>query len=141
MHRQPFSILMADDDLEDLELLEAAIRDQHTNATFHKVTSGRAVLRLLKGLHEKDLPCLIVLDYNMPELTGAEVLVELAKSTRYQWVAKVILSTSNSPGYVKECRNLGAIDYLVKPTSLVGMREVVHKLMTYCERTGPSPGK
>jgi CheY-like chemotaxis protein len=140
MTPQPFTVLMADDDIEDIELMEDAIRGVRSDVQLQKVMNGRAVLRYLEGKPDDQLPCLIILDYNMPELNGSEVLLELSREPRYQSIAKVVFSTSNAPAYIKECRNNGAIEYFVKPTSMEDLEKIVQKLMDYCRVKSPSNG-
>jgi CheY-like chemotaxis protein len=132
MASQPSTILMADDDVEDLELIEEAIRSHSRNLGFHKVPNGKAALDYLLSQSDDQLPCLIILDYSMPELNGAQVLAELSKEPRYDRISKIILSTSNAPIHIKECKDKGANDYLVKPTNMNELNTIVHKLMAYC---------
>jgi len=132
MSGQPFTILMADDDLEDLELMEEAIRDFNPDFQFHKVTNGIAALKYLGAQADHNLPCLIILDYNMPELNGSQLLVELCKEPRYEHIPKVIFSTSDAPAHVQECKDNGATEYFVKPTNMRDLNLVVQKLMVYC---------
>ena len=72
MPSEPLSILMVDDDSEDLELIGDAIRTVESDARLHMLTSSRSALEYLDSTSE--LPCLIVLDYNMPEMNGAQLL-------------------------------------------------------------------
>jgi CheY-like chemotaxis protein len=132
MTSQPFTILMADDDREDLELMEEAMREYNSDVHFYKVYNGRAVLEYLESKPDDDLPCLVVLDYNMPELTGSEVLLELKKHRRYRHITKIIFSTSNAPTHIKQCKDNGAIEYFVKPTNMNDLKQIVQKLMSYC---------
>ena len=128
----PFTILMADDDREDIEIMEEAIKDQNGDVHFHKVFNGKAVLEYLHSKSQDQLPCLIVLDYNMPELNGSQVLFELNKNNRYHKIKKVIFSTANAPMHMKECRDNGADEYLVKPTNMSDLQQIAQKLLTYC---------
>jgi CheY-like chemotaxis protein len=132
MMRQPFIVLMADDDIEDIEMVEDAIKSLRSDVQFHKVMNGKAVLKFLDERTHSQLPCLIILDYNMPELNGSQVLAALCQHLRYQSISKVIFSTSNAPQHIKECRDNGALDYFVKPTNTKELEKVVEKLMTYC---------
>lgn len=132
MTSQRFTILMADDDTEDLELMEEALREYNSDVHFHKVNNGRAVLEYLESIPDDNLPCLVILDYNMPELTGSEVLLELNKDRRYRHITKIIFSTSNAPMHIKECKDNGAVEYFVKPTNMNDLKQIVRKLMAYC---------
>jgi len=132
MASRAFSILMADDDIEDLELMEEAIRELHPDSRFHKVHNGMAALRYLQTRNDDDLPCLVILDYNMPEMNGAEVLSELSKEPRFKHLSKIILSTSSAPAHIKECKDKGAAEYFVKPTNMKDLNRIVQKLVAYC---------
>jgi CheY-like chemotaxis protein len=137
MPTTPLTILMADDDFEDLELIESAITTIQPDAELHKVTNGQAVIDFLANQPDAKLPCLIILDYNMPELTGSEVLAVIKKEKRYDVIPKVILSTSNTPAYIHECMNNGATEYFVKPDNMPELRKLAKKMLNYCT-TGTS---
>ena len=78
------------------------------------------------------LPCLLVLDYNMPELNGAEILLELKKDRRYDSIPKVIWSTSGSDTYKSICLALGAKDYIMKPSNVKDFEDTVRHIVSYC---------
>jgi CheY-like chemotaxis protein len=123
---------MADDDLEDIELMETAIVTIEPSVSFHKVVNGRAVIDYLERQNENELPCLIILDYNMPELTGSEVLAVICKEKRYESIPKIILSTSSTSAYINECMKNGATEYFVKPDNMIALSTMAKKLLNYC---------
>jgi CheY-like chemotaxis protein len=137
MPTTPLTILMADDDIEDLELIQSAITNIEPGADLHKVTNGQAVIDFLANQPDANLPCLIILDYNMPELTGSQVLAVIRKEKRYELIPKVILSTSNTPAYIHECIKNGATEYFVKPDNMPDLTKLAKKMLNYC-RTGTS---
>lgn len=124
-------ILLADDDSEDLELIGESILSLQPEAELHTVLNGRAVIDYLGKLKDNELPCLIILDYNMPELNGSQVLSEISHP-RYQVIPKVILSTSNALAHMHECKVNGATEYFVKPNTMSGLNEIVGKILSYC---------
>jgi DNA-binding response OmpR family regulator len=81
--------------------------------------------------HENELPCLIILDYNMPGLNGAEILKELSLVNKYNDIPKIIWSTSRSNTYRDTCLELGAIDYIVKPSRMKDLISVVRYMLSY----------
>ncbi|HYE53948.1 MAG TPA: response regulator [Chitinophagaceae bacterium] len=134
MPDNPITILLADDDLEDLELIETAISSLQPKAILHTVTTGKAVIQYLSNQPDGELPCIIILDYNMPELTGSQVLSIICGQKRYDHIPKIVLSTSNAPHYLQECLNNGATEYLVKPNNMAGLIRLAEKMLDYCGR-------
>ena len=124
---------MADDDPEDIELIEDAILSLEPKAKLHKFSDGHSALEYLHAASDDDLPCLIILDYNMPELNGSEVLSFMKSKKRYNPIPKVVLSTSNAYIHEHECINNGAAEYIVKPDNVKGLEVVAKKLLTYCK--------
>ena len=86
MSPQALHILIADDDAEDLELLEESLLNAKANAVLSIVKSGKAVLEFLKAASDDTLPSLIVLDYSMPELNGLQVLSIVSNDPRYETI-------------------------------------------------------
>jgi CheY-like chemotaxis protein len=125
-------ILLADDDVEDLELLEGAILDLDTLSKIHAVSNGKLVLDYLEKATDDQLPCLIVLDYNMPEMNGAEVLQEICNKARYKKIPKVIWSTSNNNAYIQECLSKGATTYFVKPATNKQLQDLAREMLDFC---------
>lgn len=127
------TILMADDDLEDMEMMEDVITAIEPKAVLHKVDSGKAAIDYLNSQPGSKLPCLIILDYNMPELKGSEVLEVIRKDNRYKGIPKVILSTSNTKAYIEECIRHGATEYFVKPHNLDDLTKIAKQMLNYCK--------
>ena len=69
----------------------------------------------------------------MPELNGAEILKSLHGNNRIGNVPKVIWSTSNAPAYKNLCLELGARDYLVKPSKISMLEDMVKHMLSYCD--------
>lgn len=135
MPQAPKVILLADDDLDDQELLEEAILQLEPSAEVHTVMSGRQVVEYLQQCNGGDLPCLIILDYNMPEASGAEVLQLLCNDARYLNIPKVIWSTSNAPAHIQDCLDKGASWYFVKPAKLSQLTSLAEKMLALCGAT------
>jgi CheY-like chemotaxis protein len=73
-------ILLADDDLDDQELLEEAFLHIEPEAEIHTVLSGKILIEYLPNCLNKHLPCLIVFDYNMPGMNAPEILDDLCEN-------------------------------------------------------------
>lgn len=125
-------ILIADDDLEDLELIEEAFINASPAVQLFKFTNGKSAIEYLNTVQDRELPCLMVLDYNMPEINGSEMLSYMKGHGRYSDIPKVVLSTSNAPRHIHECMSHGATDYLVKPDNIKELNLLAQKLLNLC---------
>ena len=131
----PKLILFGEDDIDDEELLKEIFLSHDDSFTLQFVNKGQQLLLLMESMPDDRLPCLLVLDYNMPGLNGAEILQELNKNPRYARVPKLIWSTSGSEVYKKNCLELGANDYLIKPSSVNGLLEIIKYMVASCSKS------
>jgi CheY-like chemotaxis protein len=122
-------VFIADDDLEDCEMLEEALQKVDATVQTRVFTDGRQMLTHLQNASDQDLPKYLILDYNMPHLTGCQVLHEIAGEPRYNGITKYILSTSSSPQYMSECRENGANAYFVKPNTIQELTALASRML------------
>ena len=125
-------ILLGEDDIDDEELLREVFTRIDPTFSLEFVNNGRSLIARLLELEKRGMPCLIVLDYNMPTLNGAEILQELRGLHRFDHVPKIIWSTSNSETYKTICLHLGACDYVTKPSNMQGLTEVARYMLSFC---------
>ena len=125
-------IFLAEDDIDDQELLVEAFAHLDKTVDVKAVNNGKKALSFLENLSPGQAPCLIVLDYNLPELSGAEILEKLNKSGRFENVTKIVWSTSNSPIYRTMCVALGAKAYFVKPNDISSINKLAELMLQMC---------
>lgn len=125
-------ILLADDDKEDIELLEETIASLEPQTKIHAVTSGKMALTYLETQTNGELPSLIVLDYNMQDMNGAQVLEQIRTQPRYEKIPKIVWSTSNADEYRKECIAKGATAYFVKPSTNKDLENQAKEMLNMC---------
>ncbi|HSF45328.1 MAG TPA: response regulator [Chitinophagaceae bacterium] len=114
---KPRIIAFVDDDPDDLELLTEAFLHEDNTLDIRVFTSGRQLFNAICSYHRSDYPHLFIVDYNMPEQSGAEIIEVLCQNNLLKQVPKVILSTSDSHFYQKICKEKGADYYFKKPNS------------------------
>ncbi|HEY0057955.1 MAG TPA: response regulator [Flavisolibacter sp.] len=132
----PF-IFLAEDDVDDQELLIEAFTAQSQSLKIQTATNGKKAALFLDELSDDALPCLIVLDYNLPEVDGAQLLELLTSKKRYDEIPKVVWSTSNSPLYKRLCLEMGAKAYFVKPNDLKGIQTLAKEMLAFCGTAKP----
>lgn len=125
-------ILLGEDDPDDQEMLKEVFLgiDEDYHLTFAE--TGEQILSFLGKLRDDQLPCLIVLDYNMPGLNGADILKELNANPRYEHIPRVIWSTSGSDQFRTKCLDLGAADYIIKPSNVKSLEETARYMLSVC---------
>ena len=126
-------ILIGEDDRDDEDLLKEIFTSIDNSLTLVFVHNGRKLMTDLEQMKRSSLPSLIILDYNMPEMNGAEILARLKQNDRYATIPKVIWSTSNSDTYRRLCMESGANDYIIKPSNVKELTDVVRYMLSLSE--------
>lgn len=122
-------VFLAEDDLDDQEMLTEAMKQLDNSVEFIIANTGSKAFELIKKWPEEKKLSLIILDYNLPEMSGAELLSRMKEQNLFENVPKVVWSTSNSPVYQKKCLDAGALSYIVKPTGIAGIRSIAKELI------------
>lgn len=112
-------ILIIDDDVEDRFLIEIAFKDIGFGGDITFAEDGIKALTALTGAvsGNKDLPKLLVLDLNMPRMSGTELLKQIKEHPDYKNIQVVIFSTAISEWDRAECVKYGVTNYVVKPVT------------------------
>lgn len=95
------------------------------------IGTGSKVMTYLEKLEDRELPDLILLDFNMPEFTGVEILEQMGNVQRYSPIPKLLWSTSKNSVLKNECHRYGAEDFLVKPSSIKELDEIVRYILSF----------
>ncbi|HYE54233.1 MAG TPA: response regulator [Chitinophagaceae bacterium] len=125
-------ILIAEDDEDDREFIKLAFKKAATTQSLQMASNGQEVLDCLGKLPEKEFPCLIVLDLNMPVLDGLQTLEALNEKPDFRKIPKVIFTTSGSDEDKARCLSKGASDYFVKPHNMSEIVKTVETMLRYC---------
>jgi CheY-like chemotaxis protein len=127
------SIFLAEDDIDDQEFLTEALKSLDTSIDIHVESSGERAITYLESLPTGQTPCLIILDYNLPLVSGHQILESIGEIEKYRNVTKVVWSTSNSSHYEQICLNSGAAAYFVKPADIAGIRRLAERMLELCK--------
>ena len=122
------TLLLVDDDAEDRLIMEEVFSQLSMPGVLASAGNGEDALTMLAAQKETTLPSLIVLDQNMPRLTGTQVLRMLKADPALKDIPVVMFSTSHNRMEEAACAAAGAIGYLQKPTSFDEYLEIGKRL-------------
>ncbi len=125
-------VFYADDDLDDLELVKDAFAQYSKDVEVLTAADGSKALSYLSNLKKYDtLPCLIILDVNMPIINGKELLLRLREIEHFEEVPIVLFTTSSQPldkNFAKK-HNAG---FITKPIDVKQMEFIADQFIEYC---------
>lgn len=125
-------VLYADDDRDDKELVREAFQEYSRNIQLLTFGDGLELLRFVEQLDSfEPLPCLIILDINMPRLNGKQTLQALRQMERFQDVPVVLFTTSTLPSEAAFARSFDA-GFVVKPLHTSQIFQLVDKMVDHC---------
>jgi CheY-like chemotaxis protein len=123
-------VLVAEDEETDVFIMQQALRKSGLQLRLRIVRDGEEAVNYLTCFDrtQNPLPRLLVLDLKMPRMTGFDVLVWLAGKPEFADLPRVVLSSSGHESDVARARELGALDYHIKPNSLPELVELLRQL-------------
>ena len=126
------TILCVVDDADDLLLLHETLQELQQDFVVVEARNGRQALDILqKSKNTAELPCLIILDINMPVLNGKETLTYIRKEEAFKSIPIVVFTTSGSTSDKVFC-NLYGVEMITKPPNYQSFKTVVQKLLEFC---------
>jgi CheY-like chemotaxis protein len=128
------TILWADDDSDDLMMMKEILLKNSRNYQIQEVHNGREALDYLhRSKENSNLPCLIILDINMPILDGKETLSILKKTDGYSEIPVVVFTTSSSELDKMFCKRFN-VEMITKPPHYKSLESAVLRLLQFCSR-------
>ena len=119
-------VLLVDDMPSDAKLFEVAARQTRWIKEVRVSTDGFQALELLRSTESLSwIPHLILLDLNMPRMTGFEFLDELKNDDNLCHIPTLILTTSSASKDVLEAYQKHANSFLTKPSDFPGLKQML----------------
>ncbi|HYA41995.1 MAG TPA: response regulator [Syntrophobacteraceae bacterium] len=140
-------LVMVDDDEDDCLLVEAALYEAEMKCDFYCVKDGQGVLDYLnrKGSYQdtdsSPRPDIILLDLNLPSMSGREVLLKLKSDHRFRSIPVIILTASSDNEDISYCYDTGANTYIIKEPSFAGLLAGFKVVKEYWLETATLPPK
>lgn len=126
------TILYAEDDLDDLFMIRQAF-EQFDGSTqlLHAGNGYEALEYLSKSKAEKRLPCLVILDVNMPGMNGREALMHIRQSDDFRNIPVVLFTTSSSELDKAFAKKWGA-QFVTKPLIFSELEALAKQFISLC---------
>lgn len=137
METKDFTVLLVEDDLNDIFLVKRAFKLTELDVPLQVVTDGQEAISYLKGDGKyadrtaHPVPHLIVMDIHMPRKSGFEVLEWVKRDGLLRRIPIVIVSSSDNPAEINRAYELGANAYMVKPMDFRAVEHLFQSITHY----------
>lgn len=136
-------ILMVEDSATDAELALRAFKRANIANPLKVVFSGEQALDYLRGSGTRakygvTRPLLILLDLNLPGMSGIDFLREIKGDPRTSGIPVATLSLTQSAPAIVACLRLGAADHIIKPVDFKALVRVTKKLKLHLATAPPA---
>ena len=121
------SIFMIDDSLADAALIQLAAQQSNVPSKFRHFEDGQSALEYMRDA-DHELPDLILLDLNMPGLSGHEVLSEIRSDAHLLRLPVLVLTSSEEEFDIGRSYDEYVNGYMVKPVGGSGFKDIVDSI-------------
>lgn len=129
MRNPPKLLLYIEDDLDDIALMQDIIHEVAPALRFVAEHNGRKALQFLSyQKQQNDLPCFILLDFNMPIMNGEDVLEALKKDDLLQKIPTAVFTTSSGLREQSICEAYG-VEMVTKPAKISDFKKIISHLI------------
>lgn len=130
---RPVTIVMIEDDEGHARLIEKNIRRAGVANEIVPFTNGTDALAYLmgpdgSGLVNKGRQLLVLLDLNLPDMTGIDILEKVKSNEHTKRSPVVVLTTTDDQREIQRCYDLGANVYITKPVDYDGFANAIKQL-------------
>ncbi|SEK71668.1 response regulator [Nitrosovibrio tenuis] len=123
-------ILLVEDDQVDTMTVKRALKEIHVTNPLVHFENGEEAVHYLRT-PERDKPCIILLDLNMPIMNGIEFLQVVKHDDQLRRIPVVVLTTSEEQQDKVNSFNLGVAGYMAKPVDYRQFVEVMRSIDAY----------
>jgi CheY-like chemotaxis protein len=131
-HGRALQVLVVDDDDADALMIEEALTSSDVPATVYRVADGYQAMAYLRDVSaDAARPDLILLDLNMPKMSGHQVLAHIKNDDTLKAIPVVVLTTSDADTDVRSSYQQRANAYVKKPIDLDAFEVAVQEINAF----------
>ncbi|EWY40825.1 chemotaxis protein CheY [Skermanella stibiiresistens SB22] len=128
-NHHPVTIVMVEDDEGHARLIEKNIRRASVNNEIKHFSSGTAAMEyLFKPEVRANGPLLLLLDLNLPDMSGTEILAKLKQDDLLKRSPVIVLTTTDDQREIQRCYDLGCNVYITKPVDYENFALAIRQL-------------
>ena len=127
----PVTIVMIEDDEGHARLIERNIRRAGISNNVRHFSDGTTALEFLfNGSEGPNMngPALILLDLNLPDMSGTDILAKIKSQPKLKRTPVVVLTTTDDKAEIQRCYDLGANVYVTKPVDYEAFADAIRQL-------------
>jgi len=125
-------ILIVEDSMADFQTMQRLFSKANIKNPLRHCETGQQALEFLESIgKDSPKPGMILLDLNLPGISGREILRVIKTSDNLKSIPVIVFTTSDSERDIDECYLHGANSYITKPVDLDKFREVIESIKTY----------
>ncbi|MDQ2076837.1 response regulator [Marinimicrobium sp. ABcell2] len=128
---RPIEILLVEDNPADVDLILESFEESTTPSRLHTVSNGELALQFLNregDYAEAVQPDIILLDLNLPRMDGRDVLAVVKSDPQLMHIPVLVLTSSEAEKDVRDCYQLHANCYIIKPAGLKHFYQVARTI-------------
>lgn len=126
-------IIVADDDCEDNDILTDVLKEVSPEYLIWCFNYPQKAFEFIDSLSIEELPCLIIIDFNMPSENGLELLKKIQALKHFDEIPKIIYSAHLRPPEITACLQAGAKECIIKSVLYKDIKADVLKMLSYCK--------
>jgi CheY-like chemotaxis protein len=129
--QHPVTIVMVEDDEGHARLIERNIRRAGISNHIRHFTDGTSALEyLLQGADGPmaNGPALVLLDLNLPDMSGIDILAKIKAEPKMKRMPVVVLTTTDDKIEIQRCYDLGCNVYITKPVNYESFADAIRQL-------------
>jgi CheY-like chemotaxis protein len=130
---RPIEILLVEDNPADVRLIIEGLKSTQVEHHLHTTLDGVQAVNFIRRQSPYELaprPDLVLLDLNLPRMSGHEVLANIKMDPRYRRIPVIVLTSSKDSRDVEKVYDLNANSYIQKPTDL-GMFQMLQSVQSF----------
>ena len=133
MNANPVTILLVEDDPGHARLIEKNVRRAGVNNTIVPFTDGTSAVEHLfgtgpDGQRNVHLPVLVLLDLNLPDMSGTDILARIKADDLVRRAPVIVLTTTDDKQEIQRCYDLGCNVYITKPVEYESFAVAIRQL-------------